>query len=101
MGSYSWLEKKQILFQGILPLFPKSIRSFFEFGPTEFNEPFRATLKGLKEPENDQNDQFLLKKPYNLDSTLGKVDFLYIFKDDEIFQSFNIFDIPKLKFDNS
>jgi hypothetical protein len=38
----------------------KSIQSFFNFGPTEFNEPFRATLKGLKEPENDQDDQFLL-----------------------------------------
>jgi hypothetical protein len=39
-------------------------------------------------------------KPYNSDSTLGKVDFLYTFEYDEIFQSFNIFDIPKLKFDN-
>jgi hypothetical protein len=40
-------------------------------------------------------------KPYNSDSTLEKVDFLYTFKYDEIFQSFNIFDISKLEFDNS
>jgi hypothetical protein len=44
----------------------ESIQSFLEFGPTEFIEPFITTLKGLKEPKNEQADQFLLMKPLRI-----------------------------------
>jgi hypothetical protein len=94
-------EKETIFIPRDFALIFKSIQLFFKFGPTEFNESFRSTLKGLKEPENDQNDQFLLMKPYNSDSILGKIGFLFTFKDAEIFQSINIFDTSRLKSDNS
>jgi hypothetical protein len=93
---YKWQGKKQFLLQEILLLFPIQFNLFLNLVQMTGPNSIKNALKGIKEPKNEQDNQFLLMKPYNSESTLGKVEFLPTSGYDNLFQSFDVFDISKL-----